>query len=57
MGDGRAVLRSSIREMIASEACHYLGIPTTRAAALVGEACPQKYQYLTLKFSKTGADS
>uniref|UniRef100_A0A2A4K2D8 Selenoprotein O n=1 Tax=Heliothis virescens TaxID=7102 RepID=A0A2A4K2D8_HELVI len=34
-GDGRAVLRSSIREMIASEACHYLGMPTTRAAALV----------------------
>ncbi|XP_022831668.1 uncharacterized protein LOC111360079 [Spodoptera litura] len=34
-GDGRAVLRSSIREMIASEACFYLGIPTTRAAALV----------------------
>ncbi|XP_049879450.1 protein adenylyltransferase SelO-like [Pectinophora gossypiella] len=34
-GDGRAVLRSSIREMVASEACHYLGIPTTRAAALV----------------------
>ncbi|CAD0204370.1 unnamed protein product [Chrysodeixis includens] len=35
MGDGRAVLRSSIREMVASEACQYLGIPTTRAAALV----------------------
>ncbi|CAH2052648.1 unnamed protein product, partial [Iphiclides podalirius] len=34
-GDGRAVLRSSIREMIASEACYHLGIPTTRAAALV----------------------
>ncbi|XP_053617364.1 protein adenylyltransferase SelO-like [Plodia interpunctella] len=34
-GDGRAVLRSSIREMLASEACHFLGIPTTRAAALV----------------------
>lgn len=34
-GDGRAVLRSSIREMVASEACHFLGIPTTRAAALV----------------------
>ncbi|KAL4710080.1 hypothetical protein ACJJTC_016482 [Scirpophaga incertulas] len=34
-GDGRAVLRSSIREMIASEACYFLGIPTTRAAALV----------------------
>ncbi|XP_045521888.1 protein adenylyltransferase SelO-like [Pieris brassicae] len=34
-GDGRAVLRSSIREMVASEACFHLGIPTTRAAALV----------------------
>ncbi|XP_045454023.1 protein adenylyltransferase SelO-like [Melitaea cinxia] len=34
-GDGRAVLRSSIREMVASEACYHLGIPTTRAAALV----------------------
>ncbi|XP_068623598.1 protein adenylyltransferase SelO-like [Battus philenor] len=33
--DGRSVLRSSIREMVASEACHHLGIPTTRAAALV----------------------
>ncbi|GBP89729.1 UPF0061 protein xcc-b100_1894 [Eumeta japonica] len=34
-GDGRAVLRSSIREMVASEACYFLGVPTTRAAALV----------------------
>ncbi|KAG7303241.1 hypothetical protein JYU34_011708 [Plutella xylostella] len=34
-GDGRAVLRSSVREMIASEACHALGVPTTRAGALV----------------------
>ncbi|XP_073947942.1 protein adenylyltransferase SelO-like [Choristoneura fumiferana] len=34
-GDGRAVLRSSVREMLASEAAHYLGVPTTRAAALV----------------------
>lgn len=33
--DGRAVLRSSIREFLASEAMHYLGIPTTRAASLV----------------------
>jgi serine/tyrosine/threonine adenylyltransferase len=31
MGDGRAVLRSSIREYLASEAMHGLGIPTTRA--------------------------
>jgi len=34
-GDGRAVLRSSIREYLMSEAMHYLGIPTTRALALV----------------------
>eukprot|EP00934_Nitzschia_sp_Nitz4_P005818 Nitzschia sp. Nitz4//NODE_657_length_7541_cov_75.275047//6296//7540//NITZ4_additional_000097-RA//1//CDS//3329532025//5808//frame0 len=33
--DGRAVLRSSIREFLASEAMHYLGIPTTRALSLV----------------------
>ncbi|XP_047538264.1 protein adenylyltransferase SelO-like [Vanessa atalanta] len=33
--DGRAVLRSCIREMIASEAMYYLGVPTTRAAAVV----------------------
>jgi uncharacterized protein YdiU (UPF0061 family) len=32
--DGRAVLRSSIREFIASEAMHHLGVPTTRALAL-----------------------
>lgn len=35
MGDGRAVLRSSIREYLASEAMAGLGIPTTRALALV----------------------
>lgn len=33
--DGRAVLRSSIREFLCSEAMHGLGIPTTRALALV----------------------
>jgi len=36
MGDGRAVLRSSIREFLCSEAMHGLGIPTTRALGLVG---------------------
>ena len=36
MGDGRAVLRSSIREFLCSEAMHALGIPTSRALALVG---------------------
>lgn len=35
-GDGRAVLRSSIREFLCSEAMHALGIPTTRALAIVG---------------------
>jgi uncharacterized protein YdiU (UPF0061 family) len=35
MGDGRAVLRSSVREYLAGEAMHGLGIPTTRALALV----------------------
>lgn len=34
-GDGRAVLRSSIRELICGEALHHLGVPTTRALALV----------------------
>ncbi|MEY4429756.1 MAG: hypothetical protein RLZZ182_2445 [Pseudomonadota bacterium] len=35
-GDGRAVLRSSIREFLCSEAMHALGIPTSRALCLVG---------------------
>ena len=35
-GDGRAVLRSSIREYLCSEAMHGLGIPTTRALSIVG---------------------
>ena len=35
MGDGRAVLRSSVREYLASEAMFGLGVPTTRALALV----------------------
>lgn len=32
--DGRAVLRSSVREYLMSEAMHALGIPTTRALSL-----------------------
>lgn len=35
-GDGRAVLRSTIREYLCSEAMHGLGIPTTRALCIVG---------------------
>jgi uncharacterized protein YdiU (UPF0061 family) len=34
-GDGRAVLRSSVREFLCSEAMHHLGVPTTRALSLV----------------------
>ena len=34
--DGRAVLRSSVREFLCSEAMHFLGVPSTRALSLVG---------------------
>lgn len=40
MGDGRAVLRSSVREYLASQAMHGLGIPTTRALSLVSADDP-----------------
>ena len=40
MGDGRAVLRSSIREFLASEALHALGIPTSRALCVIGSSTP-----------------
>lgn len=33
--DGRAVLRSSVREFLCSEAMNFLGVPTTRALSLV----------------------
>lgn len=34
-GDGRAVIRSSVREFLCSEAMHFLGVPTSRALSLV----------------------
>ena len=37
-GDGRAVLRSTIREYLCSEAMHGLGIPTTRALCITGSS-------------------
>jgi uncharacterized protein YdiU (UPF0061 family) len=40
MGDGRAVLRSSIREFLCSEAMAALGIPTTRALCITGSPLP-----------------
>lgn len=39
-GDGRAVLRSTIREFLCSEAMHALGIPTTRALSIIGSEDP-----------------
>lgn len=38
--DGRAVLRSSIREYLCSEAMYGLGIPTTRALCLIDSSTP-----------------
>lgn len=40
MGDGRAVLRSSVREYLASAAMHGLGIPTTHALCLIAANDP-----------------
>jgi uncharacterized protein YdiU (UPF0061 family) len=45
-GDGRAVLRSSIREFLCSEAMHGLGIPTTRALAVTGSDQPVRRETL-----------
>ena len=38
--DGRAVLRSSIREYLGGEALHHLGIPTSRGLCLIGSDEP-----------------
>ena len=46
MGDGRAVLRSSIREFLCSEAMHALGIPTTRALSIVGSDLPVRREVM-----------
>jgi len=46
MGDGRAVLRSSIREFLCSEAMHALRIPTTRALCVTGSALPVRRETL-----------
>lgn len=39
-GDGRAVLRSAVREFLISEAMHHLGVATSRALAVVGSDSP-----------------
>ncbi|MDP4546821.1 YdiU family protein [Marinobacter sp. MDS2] len=45
-GDGRAVLRSTIREYLCSEAMHGLGIPTTRALFMVSAKDPVRRESL-----------
>ena len=45
-GDGRAVLRSTIREFLASEAMHALGIPTSRALCLITSQHPVQREQL-----------
>ncbi len=40
MADGRAVLRSTVREFLCSEAMHGLRIPTTRALCVTGSDAP-----------------
>lgn len=44
--DGRAVLRSTIREYLCGEAMHALGIPTTRALCLIGSDEPVRRETL-----------
>ncbi|WP_036594148.1 protein adenylyltransferase SelO [Ottowia thiooxydans] len=46
MGDGRAVLRSTIREFLCSEAMHALGIPSTRALCMTGSDQPVRRETL-----------
>lgn len=44
-GDGKAVLRSSIREFLCSEAMAALGIPTTRALCVIGSSEPVQREH------------
>lgn len=44
--DGRAVLRSTIREYLCSEAMHALGIPTTRALCIIGSREPVRREMM-----------
>ncbi|RZT42248.1 uncharacterized protein YdiU (UPF0061 family) [Cupriavidus agavae] len=46
MADGRAVLRSSIREYLCSEAMYALGVPTTRAMSIIGSDAPVRRETL-----------
>ena len=55
--DGKAVLRSSVREFLCSEAMHHLGVPTTRALSLAttGESVMRDMLYNGNKALESGA--
>lgn len=58
MGDGRAVLRSTVREYLCSEAMAGLGIPTTRALGMMDSDTPvyrEKMEYgaLLIRLAET----
>ncbi|ABZ78523.1 protein of unknown function UPF0061 [Shewanella halifaxensis HAW-EB4] len=57
-GDGRAVMRSAVREFLISEALHHLHIPTTRALAVIGSDVPvwretQETAAITVRLAKS----
>jgi hypothetical protein len=54
--DGRTVLRSSIREFLASEAMHDLGVGTTRALCLIASEGESKKVFFGLKKKKKEGD-
>ena len=53
-GDGRAVLRSSIREYLCGEAMHGLGIRSTRALCLIGSKEPVQREKIETAATKIG---
>ena len=55
--DGRAVLRSSVREFLASEAMHHLGVPATRALSLVASSTDKVSRPWYLKPDPSGKKS
>ena len=57
-GDGRAVMRSAVREFLVSEALHHLHVPTTRALAVIGSDLPvwretQETAAITVRLAKS----
>ncbi|QIR15810.1 protein adenylyltransferase SelO [Shewanella aestuarii] len=58
MGDGRAVMRSAVREFMISEALAALNVPTTRALAVIGSDLPvwregQETAAITVRLAKS----